>query len=591
VTPVLRTARRMLVLSWRMDRRVTVLAGALTLVGAGSLAGTGLSQRWLIDGARGHDTARVVMAAVLGMVAFVLQVGIGRIQSNLRVDICERLEIQLSQEVLASAAQIPTIDHLDSADYLDRLSLLRRGTGALAGSFWAMATSAAALMSLAASVWLLATVHPALILLAACCVPVLVLGHRGAALRQAVNDETAEPARLEKELQLLFLQPQTAKELYVCRSGPALDERGAELAEQVARASAGAAVRAVLLAAAGWAVYGIGLAAALLITANEIISHRVGIGTVVLLTTIAAQLRGQVGLALNAISQVAEAGRVAEHYQWLQEFAEQAPRGQLAAPRSLREGVTLTDVSFRYPGTDTDVLRGLSLRLPAGSVVGLVGINGAGKSTLVKLLTGLYQPSTGTVSVDGVNLTDIDQQQWAQRCTGTMQDFLKPQLLVREAVGVGSLPAMGNADTVAAAVEQAGAGPLTDALSEGLDTQLGHLFGGTELSHGQWQRLAVARAMMRANPLLAILDEPSAALDPQAEHDLFQRISEHARTVSAGGITLLISHRFSTVQAADLILVLADGRLTEQGSHAELMALGGTYAGLYQAQARAHQVH
>jgi len=588
--PMLRTARRMLVLSLRMDRRVTVLAGVLTLIGAGSLAGTGLSQRWLIDGARGHDTARVVSAAVLGMLAFVLQVGIGRIQSNLRVDICERLEIQLSQEVLASAARIPTIDHLDHPEYLDRLSLLRRGTGALAGSFWAMATSAAALMSLATSVWLLATVHPALILLAACCVPVLVLGHRGAALRQTVNDGTAEPVRLEKELQRLFLQPQTAKELYISRNGPTLDQRGAELAEQVARASAGAAVRAVLLVAAGWAIYGIGLVIALLITANEIISHRTGIGTVVLLTTIAAQLRGQVGLALNATSQVAEAGRVAEHYQWLQDFAEQAPGGVLPAPQALSDGITLSDVTFRYPGSETDVLRRLSLRLPAGSVVGLVGINGAGKSTLVKLLTGLYHPTDGTVAVDGAPLADIDPQQWAQRCTGAMQDFLKPQLLVREVVGVGSLAAMGKRGSVEAAVEQAGAGPLTDGLARGLDSQLGHLFGGVELSHGQWQRLAVARAMMRPRPLLAVLDEPSAALDPQAEHDLFQRISHHARTVSAGGITLLISHRFSTVQAADLILVLDDGRLIEQGSHPELMALDGSYAKLYRAQARAHRL-
>jgi ATP-binding cassette subfamily B protein len=590
MTAMLSTARRMLRLSWQADPQVTMLAGVLTVIGAGSLAGTGLSQRWLIDGARSHDNSRVLVAAALGVVAFVLQVGIGRIQSNLRMDLCERLEIQLSQEVLASAAGIATVDHLDHAEYLDRLSLLRRGTGALAGSFWAMATSAAALLSLAASVALLATVHPALILLAACCVPVLFLGHRGSALRQRVSDETAEQVRLEKELQMLFLQPRTAKEIYISGSGPALDERGSELAGQVARVTAGAALRAVLLVAGGWAIYGIGLTLALLITANQIIAHEVGIGTVVLLTTIAAQLRGQVAMALNATSQVAEAGRVAKHYQWLQEFAARLPHGSRAAPHQLEVGITLDNVGFRYCDGDADVLRGVSVRLAPGSVVALVGVNGAGKSTLVKLLTGLYRPTSGSVTVDGVDLSDIDPQQWSQRCTGAMQDFLKPQLPVREVIGIGNLAAITSDAAVRAAVDQAGAEPMIQTLADGLDTQLGTVFGGRELSHGQWQRLAVARGMMRTQPLLAVLDEPSAALDPQAEHDLFQRITEQARAVSARGVTLLISHRFSTVQAADRILVLADGSLIEEGSHAELMAADGVYAKMYLAQARAHAI-
>jgi ATP-binding cassette subfamily B protein len=245
------------------------------------------------------------------------------------------------------------------------------------------------------------------------------------------------------------------------------------------------------------------------------------------------------------------------------------------------------DVEFAYPG-GPPVLTGVTLTLPPGSTVALVGVNGAGKSTLVKLLCGMYTPTRGQIRVDGVPLPDIDVGGWRRRLSGVFQDFVKFQLPVRHTVGVGNLPAIDDAAAVDRAIREAGANRLVAQLPCGSDTQLGRVYEGAELSHGQWQKLALGRGLMREDPLLLVLDEPTAALDPQAEHELYERFVSQA-TGAHGRITLMVSHRFSTVRNADSIVVLADGRVAEQGTHAELMAAGGRYAQLYAIQAAAYR--
>jgi len=221
--------------------------------------------------------------------------------------------------------------------------------------------------------------------------------------------------------------------------------------------------------------------------------------------------------------------------------------------------------------------------------VAIVGENGAGKTTLVKLLCRLYQPSAGRILVDGVELARMPVDEWRSRLAGAFQDFFKFEFSARHSVGVGDVPRLDDERAVVTAVARAGADEMVAALTAGLETQLGSTWpAGVEVSFGQWQKLALARAFMRDRPLLLVLDEPTAALDAETEHALFERYAA-AANASDGRITILVSHRFSTVRMADLIVVLDGARVVEVGAHEDLVAKGGQYAELYGIQAAAYR--
>jgi ATP-binding cassette, subfamily B, bacterial len=279
---------------------------------------------------------------------------------------------------------------------------------------------------------------------------------------------------------------------------------------------------------------------------------------------------------------------------WLEDFARSvAAASDLAVPAELREGIRLDHLSFAYPGTSRTVLDDVSLTLPAGAVVAIVGENGAGKTTLVKLLAKMYEPSSGSIFVDERPLARMPAQEWRERLAGAFQDFFHFEFRVQYTVGLGDVPRLDDELAVRAAVDRSGAGDVVARLASGLDTQLGPTWpSGVELSFGQWQKLALARGFMRAQPMLLVLDEPTAALDAETEHALFERYAAAARNSgdSANGrITILVSHRFSTVRMADLIVVLDGARLAEVGTHDELMAKGGQYSELYRIQAAAYR--
>src|SRR5207249_1603712 len=219
----------------------------------------------------------------------------------------------------------------------------------------------------------------------------------------------------------------------------------------------------------------------------------------------------------------------------------------------LGEGIRFEPVSFAYPGTDRPVLDDVTLRLAPGSVVAIVGENGAGKTTLVKLLCRLYQPTRGRILVDGVELARMPPDAWRSRLSGAFQDFCRFEFRVRHTVGVGDLPRLDDHPAVVAAVDRAGAADVVAQLGAGLETQLGPTWPeGVDLSFGQWQKLALARGFMRERPLVVVLDEPTAALDAETEHALFERYAAATRQAAPDGrITILVSHRFSTVRMAD----------------------------------------
>ncbi len=265
----------------------------------------------------------------------------------------------------------------------------------------------------------------------------------------------------------------------------------------------------------------------------------------------------------------------------------EAPR--TLPPRSPRRGragaIELDRVSFRYPGTDAWALRDLTLTVAPGEKLGLVGENGAGKSTLVKLLLRLYDPTEGAIRYGGVDLRDMDPQDLRGRIGAVFQDFVRYQFTAAENVGLGSPAHVSDRARIAEAARRGGASAVVEALPKGWDTVLGGWFeAGHELSAGQWQKLAVARAFMRDEAELLVFDEPTAAIDAAAEHELFERF----QALAADRTAIVISHRFSTVRIADRIAVLHGGRLEELGSHRELVAQGGRYAHLFSLQAQGY---
>jgi len=283
---------------------------------------------------------------------------------------------------------------------------------------------------------------------------------------------------------------------------------------------------------------------------------------------------------------------------WLEDYAASlVSAADLPVPPRLARGIQFEHVWFAYPGTDRFVLEDVNLTLPAGAVVALVGENGAGKSTLVKLLAKFYEPTKGRILIDGMDLGRMHADRWRERLAGAFQDFFRFEFRARHTVGVGDVPRLDDQAAVVTAVARAGADDVVVHLTAGLETQLGPTWPqGVDVSFGQWQKLALARGFMRDRPLLLVLDEPTAALDAETEHALFERYAAAAgpqsrgeRPDQDGRITLLVSHRFSTVRMAELIVVLDGARLAEVGTHEDLMSKGGQYAELYAIQATAYR--
>ncbi|HEY0602844.1 MAG TPA: ABC transporter ATP-binding protein [Herpetosiphonaceae bacterium] len=257
----------------------------------------------------------------------------------------------------------------------------------------------------------------------------------------------------------------------------------------------------------------------------------------------------------------------------------------LPVPRPIRQGIEFRNVSFRYPGRKQWALRDVSLHIAPGEKLALVGANGAGKTTFVKLLTRLYDPTEGEILLDGVDLREYDLDDLRQRIGVIFQDFVRYHATARENIGFGQIDALDDDRRIADAAQRGGADEVIATLPRGYDTMLGAWFEmGHELSGGQWQKIALGRAFMRDGEVL-VLDEPTSALDAEREYDIFQRF----RALTKGKIALLISHRFSTVRMADHICVLEGGRLTEYGTHEELLLLGGTYDRLFNLQAAGYR--
>jgi len=296
-------------------------------------------------------------------------------------------------------------------------------------------------------------------------------------------------------------------------------------------------------------------------------------------------LSGRLQLLFNGVSGLFESSLFLRDLDAFLDRAPKAPPGSALAPAPALQELRADDVSFRYPGSDRDALRGVSIRIRAGEVVALVGDNGSGKTTLAKLLSQMFEPTSGRVQWNGVDSRELDPASVRRQIGVIFQDFVRFQLSARENIGLGRSEAVEDMARVIAAARRGGAHEQLEDLPQGYETLLGKEFaGGYDLSGGQWQRVALARAFFRDAALL-VLDEPTAALDARSEHEVF----EHVRELAHGRSLLLISHRFSTVRSAERIYVLDAGRVTEEGSHDELMERDGRYAEMFRLQARAYR--
>jgi ATP-binding cassette, subfamily B, bacterial len=396
-----------------------------------------------------------------------------------------------------------------------------------------------------------------------------------------------------------------ARELRTFGVTDGLLARHARLGDEVNRKALRAAHVAALWEAAGWVLYAAGFGGAIVALVLRAAHGHASPGAVVEVVSLLRRAQRQVSGASTSVGSFATAAATADRLLWLEDyvaaFRREAGEG---APVELTDGIRLEHVGFTYPGQDSPALTDVSVTLTAGSTVAVVGENGAGKSTLIKLLTGMYRPTEGRITVDGRDLAGISPDRWREATTGAFQDFVRFSMSLGDGVGAGDLPRIDDREAVLGAIGRAGAGDLVEGTvvedkgqsgALGLDTLLGPYIGGRALSGGQWQRLALARGLMRERPLLIVLDEPTASLDAPSEAALFASYQQAAqsrgqgRRVGGGTITVLVSHRFGTVHMADQIIVLDGGRVAESGDHQELMGRGGIYAELFSLQAEGYR--
>lgn len=577
---------RILGICYAAKRGPTLVILALMVFATVAASLMAYAQGVVVDQAVNGLGAEVVAAIVIGGLFYAVTDAGFRIQMTLQYDIAEDVELALAQDVLTWSSSAATIDHLEDPEYLDKLTVVVRNSQALSYALWAYLEAITALVALTVSLILLWQIHPLLITLVLFAIPTVLLAGRAGDLHMNAVDRNSKLIRLEKHLHDLATSSEPLKELLVTGSGATVDERASATWQEMVDQEMRARGAAVILTAIGWSAYAGGIGLGLAWTITLVHEGRATVGDVAVVIALATALLQQIGNVLASRLRVAESGRISEHYLWLRDQSTRLPRSAVPVTR-LDRGLTLDRVSFRYPGAERDVLHALSIDIPAGSVLGVVGVNGAGKSTLAKVLTGLYSPTSGEVMVDGQPALP---GQLASAAAGAFQDFCEFEFLAREAVGVGELDRIHDLDAVRIAARKGGAVALVDELERGWETQLGLVFDGARLSKGQWQRLALARGLMKDSPVIMILDEPTAALDPQAEHSLFDEFATHARAISErnGAITILISHRFSTVTMTDQIVVLDDGEIVESGTHAELMGRPSRYRHLYESQARGY---
>ncbi len=533
--------------------------------------------------------AAFIIAATAGLAVVNLQFYV-----TLIFTVVERAGALIDKRLMELTTGIAGLEHHERPAYLDEMAILRERRGSLAWMTNAAGQVIQIVVQLVGSAILLAGLHPLLLLLPLFGVGSTLAERRGLAIKRRTDQITAERVRLREQIFGIATSAEAGKEVRIFGLRDELFTRHRAVYEAQMRDRERGDWQIMGLQTAGSLLFAVGYIGAIALVLVRAIQGLATPGDVLLAISLASQTHGVLSQVIAYGSGLVWSLSVARRYLWLEDYAQRKQEviGEPApVPARLTQGITVRDLTFRYPGTDALVLGDVSLALPAGGVVALVGENGAGKTTLVKLLSRFYEPDAGRIAADGIDLRRFQVDEWRPRLSTGFQDFSRFEFVARETVGVGKLPAIDDVPAVEAALGRAGADDVPGTLPAGLETQLGRDWdGGVDLSGGEWQKLALGRAFMRLDPLLVILDEPTAAIDAQTEHVLFERIAAEARRDERRGtVTILVSHRFSTVRMADHIVVLDKGRILEQGSHDDLMRNEQLYAELYRLQSRAYR--
>lgn len=565
---------------------VSIPAGVLTAIWS----------KELVNGVvAGRDHAVVQAAVLLGASASAVFLAVW-VGIKTMIPMIENVGAYLDRQLLTMTAGTPGLVHHERADHADRMEILRLQRGGLSSMSGNYVQFVGVVLQAVATLGLLVREDVELLFLPLFAIPTLVATAYSTQRTQRAADATAEAVRRARHLFELGTSAGPAKEMRIFGIQSKLIERYRATWRSVQTVQDRAVVVTGAASALAWMVFSVGYGLAIFLIVRKAVHGQATVGDVVLVIGLAASTNQLVSAIVGLLGSFAQSLRIAHRYVWLRDLHESETRldrsRRGAPPARLTTGLVVEDLGFSYPGSDAPVLRDVNLHIPAGSSVALVGDNGAGKTTLVKLLAAMYEPTAGRILVDGVDLAGINRTAWRARLTAAFQDFARVELVAQESVGVGRLEDIEDEARVGAALSRAQADDVVATLARGLRTQLGTAFtDGVDLSGGQWQKLALGRAMMRAEPLLLILDEPTASLDAETEHLLFQQYAAAARDAAqrTGGITVLVSHRFSTVRMADQIVVVSGGTVAESGTHEALMAAGGTYAELYALQARGYR--
>lgn len=586
-------SRRALGLVWTTSKPLTLILAVLTIIAGILPAAIAYVGQLIVDGvvaamsAESPDTGPVLWLLALEALIVVMvaasQRGISASQSLLRALLGQRVNVMILEKALTLQ-----LEHFEDSEFYDKLNQARREASSrplsLVNRTFGLVQN---LISLSSFAVLLFAFSPwAVVILIGAGLPSFFAEAKFSGDAFRLFRWRSPETRMQMYLETVIAREDGVKEVKLFQLGPRLLQRYRDIFSKLFVED-----RRLTLRRDGWgfvlglvstaAFYG---AYAWIVIAT--VNGEITLGAMTMYLLLFRQGQSAVAAILSAVSGMYEDNLYLSNlYDYLGQpvLARSGAAGRGPDPG---RGLEFRNVSFAYPGAGENALSNISLQIRPGESLALVGENGSGKTTLIKLLTRLYEPTEGTILLDGLPLQDWDVEALRQRTGVIFQDFGRYQFSVGENIGAGDVRHIDDAERWAQAADTGMAAPFIDAMPDGYETQLGRWFkGGRELSGGQWQKIALSRAFMRTDADILVLDEPTAAMDAASEAAVF----EHFRSASDDKITILISHRFSTVRAADHIIVIHEGEIVEQGNHDSLLQLGGQYASLFKLQAQGYQ--